>query len=164
MIDILKNGDIVITDKKLQILEILNKKQKILNIKIMNLEEFKKRYFGYYDERAIYYLIDKYHYKYEIAKMYLNNFLFINELKEELKEKNLIIEEPMFKNNIKRIVIDVKIDQYIRKEVEKYDHIYLSTPEKKYVPTLYEFNEIEKEINFIAIKIIELLKKVYICL
>ena len=163
MFDVLKNGDIVITDNKKQILEHLKKSKKFLNLKIMNLKEFKDRYFGYYDERAIYYLIKKYNYKYEIAKMYLDNFLFIDNLKKELAENNLIIEEPLFKRSIKRIVlVDLKIDPYIEKYLKEYPVLYLSADKKNYTPTIYEFENIESEINFVALEIIKLLKSVNI--
>ena len=162
MFDVLKNDDIVITDNKKQILEYLKNSKKILGLKIMSLNEFKNKYFGYVDERAIYYLIKKYHYKYEIAKMYLDNFLFIDNLKKELAENNLIIEEPLFKENIKRIVVDLNVDPYIEKEIKKYPHIYLNDSAKKYNPTIFEFENVESEINFTALKIIELLKSVNI--
>ena len=49
---------------------------KLVNVKIMTPKEFKDAYFGTYDERAMYYLVSKYGYKYDVAKAYLDNFLF----------------------------------------------------------------------------------------
>lgn len=127
MYESLKNNDIVLTNNKKEILNYLSKNNKILNVRIMTLNEFKDNYFGYYDEKAIYYLIKKYNYKYEIAKMYLDNFLFDIELRKELEKNNLIIHTPLFKEAIKRIVIDnINVDPYIMSEIEKYEYIFLT--------------------------------------
>jgi hypothetical protein len=162
MFELLKDNDLVITNNKKNILNYLNNNKKLLNIKIMSLQEFKDKYFGCYNEKAIYYLIKKYHYKYEIAKMYLNNFLFIPELKKELEENNLIYKEPLFKESLKRIVIDTEIDPYIKKEIEKYEFIYLKKESNNYKPNVYEFENIEDEVNFVCIEILKLLKSVKI--
>ena len=50
---------------------------KLLPIKLMSIEEFLKEYLFSYDERAILYIINNYHVKYDIAKMYLKNIYFI---------------------------------------------------------------------------------------
>ena len=158
MYDLLRDNDLVITNNKMKILKYLNDNKLIINIRIMNLEQFKKQYYGYYDEKAIYYMINKYNYKYGIAKMYLDNFLFIPELKKELLDNNLIIETPLFKESIKRIVIDVDLDPYIEKELKKYETINIEHTKNDYIPFVYEFDDIEDEVNFVALKIIELLK------
>lgn len=161
MFELLKDNDLVITNDKRSILNYLNKNKKILNIKIMSLQEFKNKYFGTYNERAIYYLIKKYNYKYEIAKMYLDNFLFIPDLKKELEQNKLIYMEPLFKESIDRIVIiDTEIDPYIKKEIEKYNHVYLKKENKIYKASAYEFENIEDEVNFVCIQILEMLKSV----
>lgn len=163
MLENLENNDIVITKQKKQILKYLSDNKKILNLRIMTLKEFKDTYFGYINEQAIYYLIKKYNYRYEIAKMYLDNFLFLPDLKKELEENNLIIKEPLFKEAIKRIVvIDYDLDPYIKEEIEKYDHLYIKEQTGNYLPPVYEFDQLEEEVNYVALKIIELLKTVSI--
>lgn len=167
MYDALKDNDIIITNNKDNVLNYLYKNKKMLNLKIMTLDEFKNNYFGYCDERAIYYLVKKYNYKFSVAKTYLNNFLFLP-LKNELLENNLIIDNKMFVSNIKRIVIDCDIDPYVKKEIEKYDNITIShTVTREYNP-IYELNDIEEEVNFAAINIRKLLDNlsindIYIC-
>lgn len=163
MYEALKNNDIVLTNNKKEILNYLSKNNKILNVRIMTLNEFKDNYFGYYDEKAIYYLIKKYNYKYEIAKMYLDNFLFDIELRKELEKNNLIIHTPLFKESIKRIVIDnINVDPYIMSEIEKYEYIFLTNIENNYKHPVYEFDTIDDEVNFVATEIIKLLKGVNI--
>lgn len=160
MFDILKNNDIVITNRKQAILNYLKESKKLLNLRIMSLNEFKASFFGTYNEEAIYYLTKKYNYKYNVAKNYLDNFLFNKKLFNELKENNLIIYEPLFKESIKRIIIDTDIDDYIKKELFSYEIIYLKGNIGNYKPIVYKAKLIEDEVNFVAIKISELLKKV----
>lgn len=163
MIENLKNNDLIITNNKRKILKSLTNNKKIISFKIMNLQEFKNKYFGTYKKEAIYYLIKKYNYKYEIAKMYLDNFYHIKDLKQELEQNNLIQTEPFFKESIKRIVIDqIKIDSYLLNEIKKYDYLFLNELKKEYKHNVYEFSDIEEELNHIALSIIELLKSVNI--
>jgi len=160
MLNILKNNDLIITENKKEILKYLNDNKIMLNLKIMSLTEFKNNYFGFYNEEAIYYLINKYNYKYDIAKTYLNNFLFIPSLKKELEENNLINYTPLFKNSFKRVInIDCNIDPFIENELKKYEYIKIESENNNYIHPVYEFESIDDEINFIAISIINLLKE-----
>ena len=163
LIEILKNDDLIITDNKKEILKYLQDNKIMLNLKIMNLSEFKNNYFGTYDKKAIYYLIKKYKYKFDVAELYLNNYLFIPSLKKELEENNLIKHTPLFKNSFKRVInFNTNIDTYIESELKKYEYIKINFENESYIHPVYEFNNIEDEINFVAISIIELLKKVSI--
>lgn len=155
-------NDLVITDNKSQILAYFNEKKDFINIRLMTLQEFKNSYFGTYDERAIYYLMNKYGYKYEVAKLYLDNIYFLNDLKIELQEQNLIIYEPLFKESIKRIVVMTNfVDKYILKEIEKYDYIILNEKSKMvYYPIVKEYENREDEVTGVALNILELLKTI----
>ena len=75
MLENLKTGDLVIAPNavKWQLLKEKKKKKQILNIKIMTLKEFKDNYFPRPDEKALYFLMQKHHLNYDIAKEYLNN-------------------------------------------------------------------------------------------
>ncbi|MEI3507538.1 MAG: hypothetical protein V8R01_00070 [Bacilli bacterium] len=79
MIEHINNNDLVIAplNIKNQILKEVSNKKLILNINFMTLEEFKDNYFGSYKPGAIYYLMKKYKFKYEIALTYLNNIFII---------------------------------------------------------------------------------------
>lgn len=48
---------------------------RLLNIKLITLSEFKKKYFFNYDNKTIYYICNKYNVIPEIASIYLNNLL-----------------------------------------------------------------------------------------
>lgn len=156
----LKNNDLVITNDKTSILNYLNENKIMLNLKIMNLNEFKNKYFGTYNEEAIYHLVNKYNYKYDVAKLYLDNFLFNESLKQELIENDLIIYEPLFKESIKRIVvINIEVDPYTQKEIDKYENIKLGLELGFNKPCVYEFENLEDEVNFVAISIMKLLSR-----
>lgn len=161
MYDILKDKDIVITNNKDNILNYLYDNKKLLDIKIMTKKEFIDEYFGYYDEKAIYYMCTKY--KYSIAKTYLDNFLFNEKLKNELEEKNLIIHNDTFKSRIERIILDdVELDPYIIKELKKYEIKKLEEKNEIYSKVVYEADNIDEEVNFVILNIISLLKDVNI--
>lgn len=161
MFNNLKNNDLVITNNKQSLLDYLNKHKKLLNLRIMTLKEFKDNYFGYVDQKALYYLISKYKYKYDIAKMYLENYYFLDDLKKELEDHNLINRTPLFKESIKRIVlIDVNVDPYIKKEIDKYDCLILKNEKGILKPRIIELQTIEEEINYTAIQICKLLKTI----
>lgn len=163
MLDILKNNDLVITNNKDIILKYLNDNKKLLNIKIMSLKEFKNNLFGTYDERAIYYLVNKYNYKYEVAKIYLDNINFIDELKSELEDKNLIIYNPLFMNSFKRLIlIDEILDDYIKDKLDNIEIINVNTKINNYKHEVYKFNNILDEVTFVATKIRQLLDSVSI--
>jgi len=133
---------------KLKILKKITEDKKIINIKFYTLNEFKNAYFGTYKKEAIYYLMKKYKYKYDVAITYLDNYYFNNELKKELEENNLIIKEEI---KLKKIVVIGynKIDKYILDEIKKYDYEIIKDGCNKYKNRVYEFTDIEEEINFV---------------
>lgn len=142
---------------KLKILKKITDDKKIINIKFYTLNEFKNAYFGTYKKEAIYYLMKKYKYKYDVAITYLDNYYFNNELKKELEENNLIIKEEI---KLKKIIVIGynKIDKYILDEIKKYDYEIIVEEPKKYKNKVYEFTDIEEEINFVIKNIIDLQK------
>ena len=160
MLEQIKNNDLIITENKRLILDYMNNNKKLLNIKIMNLKQFIDNYFGYTDKKALYYLVNKYNYKYDVAKLYLDNFYFIDTLKDELGMNQLINYTFLFKDNIQRIVIiDEDVDSYILDEIKKYDYLILNSSSNYEIPNVYEFKTIEEEVNNVCIKIRQLLDK-----
>ena len=89
---------------KMNILKKITEDKKIINIKFYTLDEFKKAYFGTYKVEAIYYLMKKYNYKYDVATTYLDNYYFNDEVKKELEVNNLIIKEKL---NLKKIIVSL---------------------------------------------------------
>ena len=81
-----------------------------LNPKIFTITKFIDKYYFSYDERAIYYLKEKYHYQYDVAIMYLSLLYFVSDdididvekvkwikkLKKELQEKGLLFYSTYF--------------------------------------------------------------------
>lgn len=153
--DDLRNFDLIITDNKKELLSFLNDSKKLLNIKIISYQEFIDSYFGYINSEALYYLIKKYNYSYEVANMYLKNFLYIDSLYKELQDNNLIKFVPLFKKSFKRIVLNnIKLDPYVINKLSKYEIVELNKNDKKYNPKLFEYKTIEDEINGVCLAIL----------
>lgn len=144
---------------KMNILKKITEDKKIINIKFYTLDEFKKAYFGTYKVEAIYYLMKKYNYKYDVATTYLDNYYFNDELKKELEANNLITKEKL---NLKKIIVIGynKIDKYILDEIKKYDYEIIEEKKKNYKNKVYEFENILEEVNFVINRIIDLQKNV----
>mgnify|MGYP003231735382 FL=1 len=159
MLEQVNNGDLIITENKNKVLKYFSSKRKLINLKIMTKQEFVNHYFGKIKNEAIYYLMKKYQYCYDIAVTYLKNFLWIEELYHELKQNNLIEENPLFKKNIKRIVLLEQVDPFIQKEIEKYEHIEFLEEIQNNNPVIYELETLEEEVNYMFLTISNLLKQ-----
>ena len=169
------NNTILIVPNKLK-KDLLKRIKKLINFKIISLEEFIKNYYFDYDNRAIYYLMNKYNLKYEVVKIYLKNIYYVEnkdyhneklnklvKIKQELEENNLLIKNDNFKDYIKKKKIIVYGYQYIEKKykdlLDELKSIYINN-EKEYTnQKLYEFQNKEEEIDFLISKIVELKEK-----
>jgi len=153
----------------------INKLDKLLDIKIMSLNEFLNSFFFTYNEETIYYLKNKYNLNIDIINIYLNNLKYIinsninnskiNKLKDiynELKDNNLLKENRLFKDYLKNIniyVIDLDIDIFTKSILENYKVNYINTlNNKRIINDLYHFKSIEDEVSYTFNKISELLK------
>ena len=139
----------------------------------MSMDEFIKSYYFDYDEKTILYVIKKYNIKYEIALEYLNNLIYIEDknynnkkldflviLKKELIDNNLLIFNNKFKNMIKDK--DIIIYNYSLSKFEKYllkdiNYQVIEKQTQEYMPTIYEFNTVEEEVEWVAKKVSELI-------
>lgn len=160
-------------EEKIKILDTISKEEKLYDIKFMTKEEYKKNYFYNYNEKALYYLLSKYKFNLDVAKVYLKNLYVIDELKDykspklsflkdlklELKENNLLEENPNFKDYIKSKNILVK-NYY---DLDKYEEEMLKTKVEIPASTLnvpvVECTTLEEEVNEVCLKILELLNK-----
>ena len=171
----LENNMLVIcpNEEKIKILHTLEQQNKLYNIKFMTKQEYLNNYFFTYQDNAILYLMKKYHYKVDVCKVYLKYLYVIDEnkiyqnkkinflqkLKKELIQENLLEYNPAFKEylkNKKKVVLNYpKLDLYEKKalEVEKKDPV-----EEKEL-TVTEYKTMEEEVNGVALKIISLIKK-----
>lgn len=157
--------------------QILLKQKKMCNIKFMTLDQFIKNVTFSYDEKTIYYLMKTYGYKYDVARMYLNQLIYIDnidnskikkltEIKQELISQNLLYENLYIKNYLKEVEIvifgytlnlfELKIIKKI-KEITKVRIVEEKNKNKNLIA--YEFPKIEDEISYVAVQIIKLLKK-----
>ena len=84
--------------------KLLQDSNTLINRKFMTMKELINSYYFSYDDETIYYLINKYGYKYNVAKVYLDNLIYIEDknynsdklnflvkLKQELDNNNLLI-------------------------------------------------------------------------
>ena len=157
---------------KLKLLEKLNNNKELHSIKFMTKKEFINNYYFSCNDNAIYYLMNKYNFNLDVTKVYLNNLyiidtnkdynnkklLFLRDIKKELIDNNLLIFNYLFKNYIK----DKTIEVYNYYDLDKYEELALNykldIQKVKINNKVLEFNTIEEEINYVCIKIIELLK------
>ena len=178
--DILNDNTLIICDNdiKTKILSHLNEIDQIYDIKFMNINEVIKRLFFDYNKETIYYLVNKYNISYEIAKIYIDNMYFIDDkeykndkldmlvkYKKELINNNLLIKDDLFidyiKNkNIKVIMKKVsKYYNYVFDILRKYTNIeIIDFKYNNYEHKIYEFDNIDKEIEYVAYSICELIE------
>ena len=157
--------------------KLLSESNTLINRKFMTMKELINSYYFSYDDNAIYYLMNKYGYKYDVALVYLNNLIyiedkeynsdklnFLSKLKKELDMNNLLIYDNYFKEYIKNKDIIIysdylnKFESNLVKELKNITNVeIISTDYKEYKHTVYEFNTMEEEVDYVAYKICELI-------
>ena len=95
----LTDNTILITPNsvKEQILVSLNKKDKILNIKFMTLEEVRNNYYFEYDEKALLFIMDNYKLNVDISRIIINLLYFIDD-KDYINPKLQFLKSAMEKD------------------------------------------------------------------
>lgn len=169
-----KEVKIIITSNsnKKYILKKLSDDKKIYNLKFFTFLELKKKLFFDYDVKTLEYVMLNYKVSLDIAKMYLDNLYylkesksgklkFLNELKKELDDKDLLIYDKSFKDFINS------------KEIILYDFNFLSKEQKvilnelskvkeytseniKYKPLVFELSNLKEEILYVINRISKL--------
>ena len=168
------------SDNKKKILNEINKYKKIVPVKFLSLKELYNLYYFNYDEKALYYLINKYNIKYDVAKTYLDNIIYLNEdeysndklnnlnsIKKDLFDNDILSKNDNFIHNIKNKSVIFYgydyIDKFTLKLIDTIKKITNVKVIKKkynnYKHKVYEFNHIEDEVDFVASKICDLIKK-----
>lgn len=171
------NNSIIITtntNKK----EILKNNKELKYYKIYTISEFNKLYFFDYDEETIYYVMTKYNVNYEIAKIYINNLIyieekeynnkklrFLSELKKDLLINNKIIINKLFiesLNNKNITIYNLPLTKELQSLIDKIkinNNIeIINEKNKNYIHKIYHLDNIENEVVFIANKICKLIK------
>ena len=155
----------------------IKKINKLINVKVITLSELKKKYYFDYDNKAIYFVSNKYNCIFEIAKIYIENIYFIGdidtkkvnflkEVKEELDNNNLLTYNNLFKEFLRGkdiVLYNLKyVDKFYKnifEELGRYSNITSYNDEdNKSVKELYKANNSEEEIAFICSKITTLIK------
>ncbi len=145
------------------------------NIKLLSLEEFKRRVTFTYDEKAVFHVMQKYQIKRSTALTYLENIYYISdklnnpkmdtlkEIKKDLEENNLIEYNPLFIQSLNNKEIIIYGYPYLTKyqkkvlEIYNYREIKPKTQNHK-IEKIYHANSIEDEVIFVGNKICTLLK------
>ena len=157
--------------EKLKILSNLSKDNNLYNIKFMTKEEYLSNYYFKYDEKSIFYLMKKYNLHIDVAKVYLNSLYgielekvyddnkieFLKGIKKDLLDKDLLIINNNFKDYISNKEIEV-INYYDLDLYEEKALNYKFNGSSTINNSVYEFKTIEDEVNFVCIKIYELIK------
>ena len=153
----------------------------LTNTKVITISELRQKFYFNYDEQAIYYLMTKYGYVIDVAKMYLSRIYEVEEesfdnpkiqkiidLKKELIENNLLIYSPNFIEYLKNKTILFfecqnldKLDERMLKEISLICETKIINEEKETYKHnyIYEFNTIEDEVVYVANEICNLVKK-----
>lgn len=167
------------SDNKKKILNKINECKKLIPVKFISLKELYNLYYFNYDEKALYYLINKYNFKYDVAKTYLDNLIYIENtefrsdklndlknIKKELESNEIIKKNENFIHEINNKDIIFYgydyIDKFTLKLIDSIKKITnIKIIEKKYdnyKHKAYEFAHIEDEVDFVASKICSLIK------
>ena len=156
----------------------LNNINSLLNIKIITLSELKKKYYFDYDKKALYFISKKYNVIYDVSKKYMESIYLINDkyhskkvdflrkIKDELIDNNLIEYNELFHEFLKNkdiVIYNIgKVDKFyinIFKELESVSNVeYINDENKSSKKKIYECNNKEEEISFVASEICKLIK------
>lgn len=155
---------IVITYPEVKKNLLLNRK-KLVNEKIMTMQEFISKSLFTYNEKTIYYIMNKYNIKYDIALTYLNNMIYVNDttelstIKKDLINHNLLIHSNF--NNILKgsqiIVYRYPLNKFETNILSNYNYVEQSIELKPKKYNIYEFDSVEEEVNYVAGRIVELI-------
>lgn len=169
-----KEVKIIITSNsnKKYILKKLSDNKKIYNLKFFTFLELKKKLFFDYDVKTLEYVMLNYKVSLDIAKMYLDNLYylkesksgklkFLNELKRELDDKDLLIYDKSFKDFINSKEIILYDFNFLSKEQKVILNELFNVKEykienKKYKPLVFELSNLKEEILYVINRISKL--------
>ena len=173
MMEYVDNSILIVPDSlKENIIKDIRNKNKELNIKIFNLDEFIKKLTFDYDERTIYELMKQENVNYNIAKLYLKNICYVDNYCDNDKLNKLFdiknsIDKYLIKDNFfRKLIKDKKIVIYGYDYINQYQRHILNSVEnvevinKKYREfnhDVYRFDTLENEVIFIAENIAKLI-------
>ncbi len=173
LLDDIKNKTLIICSNshKKRILKEMNNYNRLFPVTFMTREEFLEGCYFKYDEESIYFLMSKYHIKYDIALTYIRSLIYLdnrrhsnNKLKylDTLKEevKDLLIYDYGFRDYVSSFDIYVYgyyIDMFFDRTLSMFDRVNkYEEGSEVYEHTIYHFKNIEDEVSFVCMNIIKL--------
>ena len=175
--DVLENDSILIVPSQIKekILTEMDKKSKLFNVKLMEINEFKREYFFDYTTETIFYVMKHYNYDYEFSLDIINNLYFLSSenynheklkfllnIKNELINNNLLIFDNVFKIALENKKIYVYgydyINNFYKKMFSTLNVNYIDQNISKFNHDIIEFDTIQDEVIFVANKICELIE------
>ena len=175
--DVLENDSILIVPSQIKekILTEMDKKSKLFNVKLMEINEFKREYFFDYTTETIFYVMKHYNYDYEFSLDIINNLYFLSSenynheklkfllnIKNELINNNLLIFDNVFKISLETKKIYVYgydyINNFYKKMFSTLNVNYIDQNISKFNHDIMEFDTIQDEVIFVANKICELIE------
>lgn len=167
----LKDNSLIITkeeNKEYLLNEINHHIKNKLSLKFMTKEEFLKHLFFDYNDETIIYLMNKYNFKYDIAKMYLNNLYYLSYIAKNIDNQKLKelknIKQDLINNN--KLHIDSLFQTYIQdKNIIIYDYpldkelnyiassYHATIVNQQYLPKthhIHKFPTVNEEISYIC--------------
>ena len=159
---------------KNRVLEYINNLDTLVQFKMYSLNEIKKYVYFDYDVDAILYLMDKYHYVYEVARDYIENLYYIEEkeykeeklkflkdLKKELDDNNLLKYNDLFVKSYKNTPFIVfgypYLSSFDKKVLNSFNYKVIENKSINDKLNVYKFTTLEEEVLFVINKIIELI-------
>ena len=81
MNDLIKNNNLIITNNsnKKEILKYMSSLNELVNVKVITPHELITNYYFDYDEKSVYYLMNKYNIKYSVARIYIENMYYVDD-------------------------------------------------------------------------------------
>lgn len=176
-IENIKDNTLIICENayKENILKKMSLGHLFLNVKFLTKKEFLEKYLFKVSDEGLYFIVNKYNIKIDIAKMYLDNLYYIQDKKynnrkldflveilNTLKENNLIIYDDSFKNFLKGYNLLVLGYNYLETFEENIfqslnANIINNIPLYE-INKVYEFVSIEDEIEYTLKEISKLLE------
>ena len=156
-------------DIKINILKDLEQEKSLHHYHFMSKESFFEKYFFSYKVDALYYLMKKYHFQIDVCKKYLK-YLYLIEDDKVYQNTKLVFLQDLKRDLINNKLLEFSsLKDYSDIKVLSYYHLdkweeealsyHLSFSNQVIHTPVYDFLTMEEEVNFLCIKILELVRR-----
>ena len=159
---------------KMRLLIVLSKEKRFNNNKFYSFRKLKKKLIFDYNNKTIEYVMNKYNVNINIAKIYLENLYFLKDLEDNKVKFLNALKKDLDENNL--LIYNKEFRKYLEnKDITVYNKSKLSKEEKRILeglniriennlnnncePSIYEAENIEEEVEYVIRSIKELLCK-----